>query len=90
MTYLFYDWQLYLLILFTHVAHSSTLLRIISANEPIDGFLNDASMYFSKVILTLILAEKRVLIGSHMHSKLDSADSVFHSVHFVIFQSNLT
>ena len=83
--------SLYLLILFTHVAHSSTLLlRIISADETIDGFLNDASVYFSRVILTLILGEKRVLIGSHLRSKPRSADSVFHSVHFVIFQSNLT
>ena len=62
---------------------------IISANETIDGFFNDASVYFSKVILTLILGEKRVLIGSYLHSKPDSADSEFHSVHF-IFRSNLT
>ena len=45
MTY-FMTGSLYLLILFTHVAHSSTLLRIISADETIDGFLNDAQKVF--------------------------------------------
>lgn len=61
---------------FTHGARSSTpLLRIISANEIIDDFLNCASVCFSKVIITFILGEERVLMRSGSHSKPDSADA---------------